>query len=238
MNAAGLITVQNSGPLSVATNYGGSEYDRGGKCYCSINAGAVRRLLPKAKRGLVKDFHSAQYLILSRGPWPAADASEAVEITLEDGGADQPFALHFTATSFDMLPGHPEPGREWRLSVWTLENDGPYKAMEFPCKWRRSFQAASRSCRRSKLERMVPRVVEGSLHKFCKPNVSWKRQWHSGNGLLTSPLQTIYLLNDSGSLFWKRDGDWLLVDLTSALRMMIYRIKCTRAHLLRRTNSF
>jgi hypothetical protein len=49
-----------------------------------------------------------------------------------------PFALHLTPESFDLLPGEPEAGGEWVLSVWTAGKDGkPYKALERICHWRR-----------------------------------------------------------------------------------------------------
>lgn len=137
MRGANFIEVENEGPLIAATNFWGSEYDDAGKYYCSVNAGAVRLLLPRAQRSLVTEVQAAQYVILSRGPWPAANVPEAVELLFEDG-TDNPYVLHLTAASFDQLPAQPEPGREWVLSVWTLEDDRPHKAMELPCKWRRS----------------------------------------------------------------------------------------------------
>src|SRR5579864_5191771 len=101
MSGASFIEVKNEGPLIVATNFWGSAYDRGGKYYCSVNAGAVRLLLPTAHRDQVKEFQSAQYVVLSRGPWPAANAREAVGLLFEDG-TEQPFVLQVTAAYLDM----------------------------------------------------------------------------------------------------------------------------------------
>jgi hypothetical protein len=132
-----MLTIQNHGPLITDTNFWGSEYDRAGKLYCSCKAGAIRVLLPQSKSDLVGEWRTAKYVILSRGPWPQAGLTEAVEILLEDG-SDNPYALHLSPESFDLVPAEPEPGLEWVLSVWVLKNTKPHKALERPCKWRRS----------------------------------------------------------------------------------------------------
>lgn len=51
--------------------------------------------------------------------------------------SDSPFALHLTPESFDLLPGEPEPGREWICSVWTAKDGRPHKSLERICHWRR-----------------------------------------------------------------------------------------------------
>lgn len=130
------ITIENHGPLIVATNYWESDTERAGKLFCSTNAGAVRVLLPRSAFGLVGECRTAECVILSRGPWPAAGKDEAVELLFDDG-SDAPFALHLSAESFDLLPAEPEPGHEWIVSLWTLKKDKPHKALERACKWRR-----------------------------------------------------------------------------------------------------
>jgi hypothetical protein len=131
------IEVDNAGQLIAETNYWGSEMERAGKVYCAVNAGAVRLLLPRSMYSLVDECRTAQYVILSRGPWPAKGVEDAVELLFEDGTAN-PCALQLTGDSFDVLPGEPSPGSEWLLSVWTRETKRPEVAMQFPCKWRRS----------------------------------------------------------------------------------------------------
>lgn len=130
------ITIKNHGPLIVETNYWYSEYERAGKIYCSVNAGAVRLLLPRAQFAAVGEMRTAKYVILSRGPWPEMRIAEAVELLFEDD-SDSPYCLHLSGTSFDMIPGEPEPGQEWIVSVWVEKDGQPKKALERPCKWRR-----------------------------------------------------------------------------------------------------
>lgn len=131
-----MIHVSNHGPLIVSTNYWDSELAREGKIVCSVNAGAIRVLLPPSAYGFLADMRAAQYCVLSRGPWPSEHKPDAIEIMWEDG-SDSPFALHLTPESFDLLPAEPEAGREWVLSVWTAKDGKPHKALERVCHWRR-----------------------------------------------------------------------------------------------------
>jgi hypothetical protein len=131
-----MIEVHNHGPLIVATNYWDSDLARAGKVYVSVNAGAIRVLLPPAHYGALADMRAASECVLSRGPWPAEGRREAVEIMWDDGSS-APFTMHVTPESFDALPGEPEPGREWICSVWTAKDGRPHKALERICHWRR-----------------------------------------------------------------------------------------------------
>lgn len=131
-----IISVTNHGPLIAETNYWGSAIEQAGKLYVSVNAGAVRLLLPRRLLHLVGEMRSSRHVILSRGPWPAMKLPEAVELLFEDG-TDSPFSLHLSPESFDVLPAAPEPGLEWVLSVW-VDKAGPHKALERRCYWRRS----------------------------------------------------------------------------------------------------
>jgi hypothetical protein len=130
------LSVENHGPLIVATNYWDSELARAGKLFVSINAGTIRILLPAALYGVLSDMRAARECTLSRGRWPAERRKEAVEILFDDG-SDSPFALHLTPESFDLLPAEPKPGREWVLAVWTLKDGQPHKSLERICHWRR-----------------------------------------------------------------------------------------------------
>lgn len=125
-----MIRVENHGPLLRATNFWDSELARAGKFFVSVNAGAIRVLLPPAQYRLLADMRTARECVLSRGP------RDEVEILFDDD-SDSPFALHLTPASFDLLPAAPEPGREWVLTVWTDKDGEPHKALERVCHWRR-----------------------------------------------------------------------------------------------------
>lgn len=132
----GLIEISNHGPLITSTNYWDSELARAGKLFVSVNAGAIRVLLPPAAYDWLSDMRMGRECVLSRGPWPEQRIDEGIEIMWDDG-SDSPFALHLTPNSFDLLPAEPELGREWVLSVWTAKDGKPHKAMDRKCHWRR-----------------------------------------------------------------------------------------------------
>ena len=132
-----LIEISNHGPLITATNYWQSDLAQAGKLICSVNAGAIRVLLPRSRYGDLNDMRPAAYCVLSRGPWPAEGRPEGIEIMWEDQ-SDAPYALHLTPESFvEALPGEPEAGREWVLSVWLAKDGKPHLAMQRVCHWRR-----------------------------------------------------------------------------------------------------
>jgi hypothetical protein len=129
-----VINMHNDGPRILATNYWSSELAAAGKVWCSVNAGAIRLLLPPARLADLGDMQAAREVILSRGPWGACP--EAVELLFDDG-SDSPYALHLTPESFDLLPGEPAPDREWQLAVWIEEGGQPHLAWSHLCRWRR-----------------------------------------------------------------------------------------------------
>lgn len=131
-----MIQVSNHGPLITSTNYWNSDLATAGKVFCSVNAGAIRVLMPRSRWGDLNDMRASKYCVLSRGPWPSERKSEAVEIMWEDN-SDAPYALHLTPESFDLLPAEPEAGREWICSVWTEKDGRPHKSLERICHWRR-----------------------------------------------------------------------------------------------------
>jgi hypothetical protein len=131
-----MITIDNHGPLILASNYWGSEMAQRGLIFCSPNAGCIRVLVPASKRELIEEARKAQYVILSRGPWLVQGVEEGIEILLEDG-SDSPYAIQLTPESWGMLPAEPPPGQEWVIAFWDLKKGKPHKAVERKCHWRR-----------------------------------------------------------------------------------------------------
>ena len=126
------LTITNDGPRIVATNYWDTEHARGGKFYCSVNAGAIRILVPPQRAADIEEWNACRYVIVSRGPWPQMALPDAVELLFEDFG-DSPYCLHLEPRSLDLLPGDPGE-KEWIVSGWL---PGPTLAFERPAKWRR-----------------------------------------------------------------------------------------------------
>lgn len=131
-----MIVIHNDGQLITDTNYWMTEQAQGGKVYCSLNAGAVRLLLPRMRFPEVADMEMAKECVISLGPWPEHYGRDAVEILFDDL-SQNPYALFLVAESFDFLPAEPPPGREWILSVWVEYDGRPYNAFERVCHWRR-----------------------------------------------------------------------------------------------------
>ena len=131
-----MIETRNHGQLILASSYWGSEHELAGKLFVSVNAGAVRVLIPRALRGIIEECRASRYAILSRGPWPEMSLPDAVEILFEDG-SQSPYALTFAPESFDLLPGEPDSGREWVVALWDSKKGRPHKALERLCHWRR-----------------------------------------------------------------------------------------------------
>ncbi len=130
------LRIENHGALIVSTNYWDMEIERAGKVFCSTNAGAIRLLLPRSMRPILNALRTAEYVIVSRGPWVRMGLAEAVEILFEDH-TNEPFALHLSPEAFDLLPAEPTSGQEWTLSVWDIKKGRPHKALERRCFWRR-----------------------------------------------------------------------------------------------------
>lgn len=131
------LIITNDGPEIRSTNYWDTEAEAAGKIMCSVNAGAIRILLPRSRAADATEMTAAKYVICSRGPWPAAGKRDAVELLWEDR-SQNPFCYHLSAESFDMLPARPSPGKKWRVIVYTLGADGsPNEAGAWPCRWRK-----------------------------------------------------------------------------------------------------
>ena len=146
-----LLYVQNRGRDVVSTNYWQTPLAAAGKLVVTVNAGALRLLLPKRQEGILAEISTAQYAIVSVGPWPEEGLARAVELLFEDG-TDAPFAVHLSPEAFDRFPGEPPKG-ELVLSVWVegarasdvAVTSPPIRCVELPARWRRSAFLPDRS---------------------------------------------------------------------------------------------
>lgn len=131
-----MITLSNDGPHLLSTNYWETAIERAGKVFCSVNAGAVRVLLPRACADeMLAEMRTGNVVVISRGSWPEQGLPDAVEMMWDDE-SDAPFALHLSPESFDVLPGNPGDDH-WTVTVWV---HGPRKVLEQQATWRRVKQ--------------------------------------------------------------------------------------------------
>lgn len=136
-----MIRLENDGPRLVSTNYWETENATAGHLYLSINAGALRVLIPSAQLrsspDLLSDLESARLFVLSRGPWPAAGRADALEL-LADDDTDSPWVMHLGVESIDRLPPDSESGRALQVLVYTRGFRGvPELVLERPGRYRR-----------------------------------------------------------------------------------------------------
>ena len=106
------------------------------RVYASVNAGAIRILLPPSlAEELPREISKASLAVISVGPWPARGLASAVEIMWEDG-TDSPYAIHLSPESFDLLPAEPD-STGWIVTTWDLHLGEPRKRTEHESLWRR-----------------------------------------------------------------------------------------------------
>lgn len=91
--------VWNDGPEIIATSFWDTPLAKAGGMFCSVNAGAIRLLLPCALESQANDMVGCE-VIVTPGPWPAARQREALELMWEDG-SDAPFAVCLGAEQLD-----------------------------------------------------------------------------------------------------------------------------------------
>lgn len=123
-----IIHIGNNSQEIVSTNYFDTEHAAKGLFYVSTNAGCVRLLVPEIMEAAITDMKTAKYVIMSRGPWPAQNRDDGVEILFEDF-SDTPYAIFIGVEQIDMLP---DGEGEWGFAIWTEEG----KQFECPLKYR------------------------------------------------------------------------------------------------------
>lgn len=126
-----MLTVNNSGQDIAATNYWDSEQARAGYVFVSWNAGACRVLLPDSQKAMLTEMRTAQYVVISRGPWPEQRKKDALELMFEDH-TDSPFCLHVAAEQCDRLILESDQGGGTVVAVWT--RDG--MQLQLPARYR------------------------------------------------------------------------------------------------------
>jgi hypothetical protein len=89
-----------------------------GKFFLSINAGCIRLLLPDNQLDMLAEMKTGKKVIISRGPWPDQRRDDGFEIMFEDY-SDNPFAIHVSTESWDMVPAKDTIGKKWDFAIWT-----------------------------------------------------------------------------------------------------------------------
>jgi hypothetical protein len=128
------LQIKNHGQAIVASNYWDSELANDGNAFLSVNAGAFRLMLPDNQLAALADMRTGKLVIISRGPWPAQQRDDAIEVLFDDD-SDSPFAIHIGTEQIDRLPLDANVGQQVTCTVWTR---GPNLALSLPARYRRS----------------------------------------------------------------------------------------------------
>ena len=132
----GAIYIRNDGPQIVDTNFWESTLAEAGGMFCSVNAGAVRLLLPRSYEHAIPEMRTGREVLVTRGPWPEMGQREALELLWEDGSA-APYAVHLSAGQLDRLIPRGEAGRRLACHVYTRGfSSTPLLAGTWPARFR------------------------------------------------------------------------------------------------------
>jgi hypothetical protein len=133
-----MLTINNNGQAITSTNFWESETAKAGYCFLSWNAGAARLLLPDALLPAVREMKSAQYVIISKGPWHEQGGRDALEVLFEDG-SNSPYCVHLTMEQTDRSLPEDNQGGGLVVTVWTRSGEelrlpGKYRTVRsIPC---------------------------------------------------------------------------------------------------------
>jgi len=121
----------------MATDYWSTPEAARGRFFVSTTDDTFRLLVPPTRMEETKEWLVTEFVIVSRGRWPARGKSDGLEILFEDH-TDTPYVIHLAPESIDKMPhdadqdqNHTPP--RWRFAVWTPQG----KLLEFPCRYRR-----------------------------------------------------------------------------------------------------
>lgn len=114
------ITIENDGPLILATNYWQTTIAHAGKFFLSTNAGTFRLLIPQAHLSVVREMRSGREVVFSRGAMTlnGQHLPDMMELLFDDGSAS-PFSLHLSPGQLDRFPLDTDTTQAWTCTAWT-----------------------------------------------------------------------------------------------------------------------
>lgn len=127
-----LLLIENEGAEIIRTNYAESEYAQKGYFFLSVQAGALRLLVPPCIEGQIPEMRQgAKYVVASFLPEKMHGPKKlALELLFEDGSED-PYVLSLSGSQIDRLPSPEDVGIQLVMSIWSM-SDGARKAFSLP----------------------------------------------------------------------------------------------------------
>lgn len=123
-----MFNIQNNGQEIARTNYWKSEHAARGYYFLTINAGAIRLLVPDVQIHATTEMQTAKEVIVSRGPWSAQGKTDGIELLFEDH-TDTPYCIQLMTEQCDRLPGPTDINQPWVFTAWSSAG----KQLERPC---------------------------------------------------------------------------------------------------------
>ena len=105
-----MIQIGNQGQAIASTNYWATEHARAGLCFLSVNAGALRLLVPQAAADALVEMRTGRSVTVEPSATPGC-----IDIVFEDG-TQSPFALTIDKRQCDRAL---ESRRAMPFTVWT-----------------------------------------------------------------------------------------------------------------------
>ncbi len=112
-----MLQIKNLKSSIISTNYWSTDYAMYGYYFLSINAGAFRLLVPDQHIKVIKEFATAEYCIISKGPAIAPASDFTLELLFE-GHTQTPYMLCLSSEQVDRVPGKTDEGRCFPLTIW------------------------------------------------------------------------------------------------------------------------
>lgn len=95
-----MLKFSNDGQELIETNFWDSPIAARGYFFLSVNAGAMRLLVPDAQLNQLRDIETGQDVIVSIGRWKDVGLDRCIEIMFDDG-SEAPFSIHMVPEQVD-----------------------------------------------------------------------------------------------------------------------------------------
>lgn len=95
-----MLKFSNDGQELIETNFWDSPFAARGYFFLSVNAGAMRLLVPDSQLSQLRDIETGHDVIISIGRWSDVGMDKCIEIMFDDG-SDAPYAIHMVPEQLD-----------------------------------------------------------------------------------------------------------------------------------------
>lgn len=133
-----MLYIENDKEEIINTNYWDSDFAQQGLLYLSWNSNCARLLIPDQLDQIISEIRTGLKVIISKGPWPAANKNIGLEILFDDH-TQKPFSIHLAKEQTDFTPDKDMNENQITFSAWTRKgkqysNNAKYRIVnKIPC---------------------------------------------------------------------------------------------------------